>query len=366
MRKVIIVDGTHLRGKYAGCLLTASAQDGNYQVFPLAVAVVDGENDKAWEWFFNKLSQFIPNNDDIVFVSDRHPSIYHGIAKVYPMARHCACILHLKRNIRTYFKDKHLGYLVGKAARAFRRSEFYKYLTGIGVQHWARSLFEGNRYNIMTSNVAETWNSVLRDAREYPILSLIEYIRGKLMSWFAARRQLLREGDKIVTPHVDDIVAANFERSGGLWVTLIGEEEYEVRDKDGNTCHVNLTDKTCTCFEFQALLIPCIHAIAAATRYKIRVDTLVGECYSLNTYRASYAEKINPVVGYEDIEILSSDRSEGQVSLNPPASRRPPGRPRKNRLLSRGEFEMQGKKKRTMCSRCKCAGHNRATCKMAI
>ncbi|CAF2084393.1 unnamed protein product, partial [Brassica rapa] len=161
-------------------------------------------------------------------------------------------------------------------------------------------------------------------------------------------------------------VAANFERSGGLWVTLIGEEEYEVRDKDGNTCHVNLTDKTCTCFEFQALLIPCIHAIAAATRYKIRVDTLVGECYSLNTYRASYAEKINPVVGYEDIEILSSDGSEGQVSLNPPASRRPPGRPRKNRLLSRGEFEMQGKKKRTMCSRCKCAGHNRATCKMAI
>ena len=65
--------------------------------------------------------------------------------QVYPMARHCACILHLKRNIRTYFKDKHLGYLVGKAARAFRRSEFYstfneikkvnvscaEYLTGI-------------------------------------------------------------------------------------------------------------------------------------------------------------------------------------------------------------------------------------------
>lgn len=82
MRKVVIVDGTHLRGKYVGCLLTASAQDGNYQVFPLAGAVVDGENDKAWEWFFTKLSQFIPNNEDIVFVSDRHPSIYIAIAKV--------------------------------------------------------------------------------------------------------------------------------------------------------------------------------------------------------------------------------------------------------------------------------------------
>lgn len=49
MRKVVVVDGTNLRGKYAGCLLTASAQDGNYQVFPLAIAIVDGENDNSWE-----------------------------------------------------------------------------------------------------------------------------------------------------------------------------------------------------------------------------------------------------------------------------------------------------------------------------
>ena len=82
MRKVVIVDGTHLRGKYVGCLLTASAQDGNYQVFPLVVAVFDGENDKAWEWFFRKLPLFMPDSSEVVFVSDRHPSIYYGIAKV--------------------------------------------------------------------------------------------------------------------------------------------------------------------------------------------------------------------------------------------------------------------------------------------
>ena len=48
MRKVVVVDGTHLKGKYMGCLLTASAQDANYQIYPLAFAVVDGENDQAW------------------------------------------------------------------------------------------------------------------------------------------------------------------------------------------------------------------------------------------------------------------------------------------------------------------------------
>lgn len=85
---------------------------------------------------------------------------------------------------------------MGKAARAFKRSEFYtifneikminascaEYLIGIGFEHWARAHFTGNRYNIMTSNVAETWNSVLREAREYPIMALLEHIRAKLMT----------------------------------------------------------------------------------------------------------------------------------------------------------------------------------------
>lgn len=82
MRNVVIIDGANLRGKYAGCLLTASIQDGNYQVFPLAVGIVDGENDRALEWFFKMLLKFIPNNENL-FISDRHSSIYHGIAKVY-------------------------------------------------------------------------------------------------------------------------------------------------------------------------------------------------------------------------------------------------------------------------------------------
>ena len=82
MRSVIIIDGTHLRGKYGGCLMTASAQDGNYQVFPLAIGIVDSENDKAWEWFFKMLLHFIPNKEETVFVSDRHASIYYGISKV--------------------------------------------------------------------------------------------------------------------------------------------------------------------------------------------------------------------------------------------------------------------------------------------
>ncbi|CAN7104251.1 unnamed protein product, partial [Brassica rapa subsp. narinosa] len=179
-----------------------AAQDGNYQVYPLAIAIVDGENDKAWEWFLENLLKVVPQSEDLVFVSDCHSSIYYAIAKVYPLARHCACVLHLQRNIKTHFKNKHLGYMVGKAARAYKVSDFYRifneikkinpscadYLIGIGFEHWSRSHFKGQRYNIMTSNVAESWNAVLREAHEFPIKPLVEFIRDKLMQWFATRR----------------------------------------------------------------------------------------------------------------------------------------------------------------------------------
>lgn len=85
MRKVVIIDGAHLRGKYAGCLLTASAQDGNFQIFPIGFGIVDGENDKAWEWFFECMKQIIPDEEDLTIVSDRHNSIYNGLTKVYSL-----------------------------------------------------------------------------------------------------------------------------------------------------------------------------------------------------------------------------------------------------------------------------------------
>lgn len=72
MRKVVIIDGTHLKGKYSGRLLTASAQDGNFQIFPIGFGIVDSENDQSWTWFFSKLQTVVPDSYDLVLVSDRH------------------------------------------------------------------------------------------------------------------------------------------------------------------------------------------------------------------------------------------------------------------------------------------------------
>ncbi|KAL0728453.1 hypothetical protein Bca4012_024546 [Brassica carinata] len=377
MRKVIIIDGTHLKSKFAGCLLTASAQDGNYQIFPIAFGVVDSENDKAWSWFFNKLLAVVPDAEDLVFVSDRHTAIYSGLRRIYPRASHCACLLHLQRNVQTIFKKRHLINLLGKAARAYKMEDFYRhfnelkvvdiacadYLIRIGLEHWTRSHFEGARYNIMTSNLAESLNAALSEAREYPIVPLLEYVRSMMMGWFATRREAAAKNVGALTPKVTDILSKNFTESTGYAVKVIINDEYEVLDGDGMYYRVDLERKTCSCKEFEALAIPCKHAVAAAINANHSVESKVDAFYSNAFWTSAYGGSINPVNQNNVVPYRFGVNGESG-HLRPPATRRPPGRPRKARIPSRGEFTTF--KRRRACSRCGGANHNRVTCKMPI
>lgn len=81
---------------------------------------------------------------------------------------------------------------MAKAARSFRLQDLYatfneikgidhkcaEYLLEIGLEHWARAQFPGKRNNVMTSNLAESWNGVLREARELPVIRLVEFIHS--------------------------------------------------------------------------------------------------------------------------------------------------------------------------------------------
>ncbi|WZZ33499.1 hypothetical protein YC2023_016900 [Brassica napus] len=124
MRKVVVVDGTFFNGKYKGTLLTALAQDGNFQIFPIAFAVVDTENDDSWHCFFTQLKLLIPDDEGHAIISDRHNSIGKAIRHVYPLAAREICTYHLYKNILGRYKGKDAFRLVKKAARCFRMSDF--------------------------------------------------------------------------------------------------------------------------------------------------------------------------------------------------------------------------------------------------
>ncbi|XP_013658548.2 uncharacterized protein LOC106363339 [Brassica napus] len=207
MRQVLVVDGTFLKSKYKGVLLAATALDGNSNLYPVAFAVVDSENDRSWDWFMRQLKVVIADEHSLAFVSDRNASLCKAIENVYPLSHHGICIHHLLNNVVTHYRGKRLAGLIAKASKAYRVIDFQKrfqavcnispaigkYLTDADVTKWARCQFPGFRYDIRTTNPAESINSALRTLREYPVIPLLDSIREMLTRWFFERRTRSRK-----------------------------------------------------------------------------------------------------------------------------------------------------------------------------
>ena len=79
-------------------------------------------------------------------------------------------------NLKNKFKNKSVISIFNEVARAYKISEFiatffelehrfphvHKFLMDMSVERWARALFYGDRYNIITSNIVEALNAILK------------------------------------------------------------------------------------------------------------------------------------------------------------------------------------------------------------
>ena len=67
------LDGCHLKGRFGRQLLSATAKDGNENIFPVAMVVVEQQNKDSWTWFLEQFTDDIgrPEELNLVFISDR-------------------------------------------------------------------------------------------------------------------------------------------------------------------------------------------------------------------------------------------------------------------------------------------------------
>ncbi|XP_057809113.1 uncharacterized protein LOC131023586 [Salvia miltiorrhiza] len=82
LRPVIVVDGTHLKGKNSGILFVAVTKDGNEAVFPLAIGVGPIENDESWKWFMSHLRGACGEPDNLLIMKGYGP----GVAELFRQA----------------------------------------------------------------------------------------------------------------------------------------------------------------------------------------------------------------------------------------------------------------------------------------
>ena len=72
-RSFIGLDGCHIKHKFGGQILSATAKDANNNIFPVAMAVVKQETRESWIWFLEIFADDIGRLDELqlVFISDR-------------------------------------------------------------------------------------------------------------------------------------------------------------------------------------------------------------------------------------------------------------------------------------------------------
>ena len=72
-RPFIGLDGCHIKHRFGGQILSATAKDANDNIFPVAMAVVEQETRESWIWFLEIFAEDIgrPEELKLVFISDR-------------------------------------------------------------------------------------------------------------------------------------------------------------------------------------------------------------------------------------------------------------------------------------------------------
>ncbi|XP_074297239.1 uncharacterized protein LOC141627945 [Silene latifolia] len=180
-RPIIGIDGCHLKGVFPGMCLVAVGKDGNNNIYPVAWAVVEVENTEAWRWFLELLNHDIgkEEGEGMTFMSDRQKGLLDALRTVVP-----------KANGQVY-KDA-----LWNAARATTEADFnyhmdgikslsneaYEYLKAIPPQHWSRHAFGTQaKSNMLLNNLCESFNSVLKEVRDKPILTHMEWMRRYVM-----------------------------------------------------------------------------------------------------------------------------------------------------------------------------------------
>ncbi|XP_059280955.1 uncharacterized protein LOC132034577 [Lycium ferocissimum] len=195
MPKVIVVDGTHLYGQYEGVLLSAVAQDTENHIYPIAFCVADKECDESWTYFFEQLRYIIVDEPDLCIISDRHKSIANSVSRIFEHAHHGLCMKHLGDNLRKNFQcgdSLHVYYDAVKAYGYQKFNEHFQQLRNkcpkaancLEFDKWSRAYFLANSFDVLTTNIAESLNSMLRDETEYPVTALFTFISKRFAEIF--------------------------------------------------------------------------------------------------------------------------------------------------------------------------------------
>ncbi|XP_074303134.1 uncharacterized protein LOC141637548 [Silene latifolia] len=234
------VFGCHLKGAYPGMCLVAVGQDGNHNLYPIAWAVVEVENKDSWCWFLELLSSNLSKVEGkgLTFMSDMQKRLLDALNRVVP-------------KVEAEFKAQMKGMEI-------LSKEAHQRLNKIPPSAWSRHAFSTqSKSNMLLNNLCESFNNVLREVRDKPILTHMEWMRRYVMKRNFEKREGVGKYKAKFMPYAEKYTKKVIEESRFCLVERATTELFEVEYR-GEFHNVNLHTRSCTCRHWDLTGLPCI------------------------------------------------------------------------------------------------------------
>ncbi|XP_021715987.1 uncharacterized protein LOC110683888 [Chenopodium quinoa] len=239
-RKVICVDGCFLKTFLGGQLLSAVGRDGNEQMYPIAWAVAEGENNLSWEWFFEHLKSNLGlgDGDGVCIISDEHMAILNAMKNVLPKAEHRHCARHIYAHWHKTYKGDELKLMFWKIAKSYNMAYCNENLealrkldpdaanafTAYNPKLFCRSHLDTKvKTDAITSNMAKTFNGYIINARTKHLIYMLEEIRANLMQRLVLKRLEMQKCNSFLCPNIQ--IRFEKEKNKALYCDVMPSSE---------------------------------------------------------------------------------------------------------------------------------------------
>ncbi|KAM0861761.1 hypothetical protein ACQ4PT_045688 [Festuca glaucescens] len=375
-RPVIGIDGCHMKNIFGGVMLAAVGVDPNDCIFPIALAIVEVEDTNSWKWFLSTLKEdlAIENTRPWTIISDRQKGLINAVNALWPDAAHRFCVRHLHQNFAKHWRGDIFKNKLWQIARATREVDWkqymdemkaldqdaYEYLEGIDPRQWCKAFFDDlPKCDLLLNNICEVFNKYILDAREMPVVTCLKKIMNQLMIRFVSKRKETEDMCGTICPKIRKKLDKNIDFAVNYGASPAVEQLFKVEGLCGEY-EVNIQKLECTCRAWQLSGIPCRHACAVFRHERIKPESVVHKCYSIDAFKAAYGQIIMPC---SDPKVWPKMNG---PAMRPPKFDKQVGRPSKKRRRSALEEEVGTRMSRHgivgHCSICNSIEHNKRKC----
>ncbi|XP_062118556.1 uncharacterized protein LOC133832197 [Humulus lupulus] len=148
---------------------------------------------------------------------------------------------------------------------------------------------------MLLNNLCESFNATIVDARDKPIVTLLEKIRYRLMSQFFNKGESVKKWIHPVGKRILEIVEKNKHISKNCLTPLVATYQFQVDYPNNESFDVDFQKRTYSCSRFQLIGIPCGHALATIWTSGSDVMDFIHECYKKETLLKAYEGMIYPM-----------------------------------------------------------------------